>query len=200
MAWDQPPTAQPWGGEVLPGDYRSFIRAASLARAPLIGGDPSVAQSSGSAGSGRSGGYDGQALSRRPAGGAEADRGPGRSRAIVVLCRRLFGAFAAALGLVPGVQSHQGEAAVRLECLAMQVMEAVPPYRMTLGAVVDTGPLFRAWATDLAKGVSPDTLAARFRADVAQVFAATARDHPHSGHRGPWPCLAGAFRTPRCLQ
>jgi hydrogenase maturation protein HypF len=192
-----------WGGEVLLGDYRSFTRAASLAPAPLIGGDAAAIHPLRNL------------LARLDQAGLgdvmdrlypDAPRALLRQVAVAGVnspmsssVGRLFDAFAAGLRLVTVAQSYEGEAAMRLESLAMQVTEEVAPYPMTLGELIDPAPLFRAWAQDLAAGVSPVAMAARFHAGVAQAFAATARDLVRSGAAGAVALSGGCFQNATLL-
>ncbi len=192
-----------WGGEVLLGDYRSFTRAASLAPAPLIGGDAAAIHplrnllarlDQAGLGDVMDRLYPDAPLAVLRQVAASGVHAPMSSSA-----GRLFDAFAAALGLVSGAQSYEGEAAMRLESLAMQVTEEVASYPMTSGAVIDPGPLFRAWAQDLAAGVSPGMMAARFHAGLAQAFAATARDLVQSGAAKAVALSGGCYQNTTLL-
>ncbi len=192
-----------WGGEVLLGDYRSFTRAASLAPAPLIGGDAAAVHPLRNL------------LARLDQAGLEdlmdrlyPDAPLALLRQVATLgvhapmsssAGRLFDAFAAALGLVSGAQSYEGEAAMRLEALAARWTGLADPYPVTPGPVIDPGPMFRAWAQDLASGVSPGEMAARFHTGLAQAFAATARDLVQSGAAKAVALSGGCFQNTTLL-
>ena len=192
-----------WGGEVLLGCYRSFTRAASLTPAPLIGGDAAAIHPLRNllARLDQAGLRD--VMDRLyPDAPLAVLRQVATQRAHAPMSSsagRLFDAFAAALRLVPAKQSYEGEAAMRLEALAMQVTEPVEPYPMTSGAVIDPGPLFRAWAKDMAAGVSPTTMAGRFHAGVAKAFAASARDLVQSGAAKAVALSGGCFQNATLL-
>lgn len=192
-----------WGGEVLLGDYRSFTRAANLAPAPLIGGDAAAIHPVRNllARLDQAGLADvmDRLYPNAPLAVLRQVAAAGVNSPMSSSVGRLFDAFAAGLGLVTGAQSHEGEAAMRLESLAMQVKEDVTPYPMTLGEVIDPAPLFRAWAQDLGAGVSPAAMAARFHAGVAQAFAATARDLVRSGAAEAVALSGGCFQNATLL-
>jgi hydrogenase maturation protein HypF len=192
-----------WGGEVLLGDYRSFTRAASLAPAPLIGGDAAAIHP-----------LRNLLVRLDQAGlGDVMDRlYPDAPRAVLrqvaklglhapmaSSAGRLFDAFAAALGLVAGAQSYEGEAAMRLESLANGNTDTPEPYPMTPGPVIDPSPMFRAWAKDLAAGASPGAMAARFHAGVARAFATRARDLVQSGAAEAVALSGGCFQNATLL-
>ena len=108
---------------------------------------------------------------------------------------RLFDAFAAALQLSPRVQSHEGEAAMRLEALAAQVRYPVAPYPMTPGVLIDPSPLFRAWAEDKRADTAPSLMAARFHAGVAKAFANSARHLVETGAAKAVALSGGCFQN-----
>lgn len=137
-----------WGGEVLLGDYRSFTRVASLAPAPLIGGDKAAVDPwrnllvrLDQAGLG---GLMDSLYPDRPLGLLRQVARAGVNAPISSSMGRLFDAFAAAVGVAPARQSHEGEAAMRLEALAAEATGEVAPYPMATGPLIDTNPLFRA--------------------------------------------------------
>jgi hydrogenase maturation protein HypF len=192
-----------WGGEVLLGDYRSFTRAASLAPAPLIGGDAAAIHPVRNLLARLDQAGLGDVMDRlypdAPLALLRQVAAAGVNSPMSSSVGRLFDAFAAGLGLVTGAQSYEGEAAMRLESLAMQVTEEVAAYPMALGELIDPAPLFRAWAQDLAAGVSPAAMAARFHAGVAQAFAATALDLVRSGAAGAVALSGGCFQNATLL-
>ena len=192
-----------WGGEVLLGDYRSFTRVASLAPAPLIGGDKAAVEP-----------WRNLLVRLDQAGlGAMMDRlfpdlplpmlrqaaKAGVNAPMSSSMGRLFDAFAAALGLMPGRQSYEGEAAMRLEALAADVTGWVKPYPMTTGPLIDPSPLFEAWADDRSMQVPPARMAARFHAGVAKAFADSARQMVESGAAKAVALSGGCFQNATLL-
>jgi hydrogenase maturation protein HypF len=167
-----------WGGELLLGDYRAVERVAHLAPVPLLGGDAANREPWRNL------------LARLDAAGlgAEADRmlaahpvallrqaaRAGVNAPLSSSAGRLFDAVAAALGLVSGAQSFEGEAAMALEALAARVEAAPYPFGVQ-GAIIDPSPMIRALVDDLAAGRSPADIAAAFHAGLARAFCAPAR-------------------------
>jgi hydrogenase maturation protein HypF len=188
-----------WGGEVLLGDYRSFTRAACLAPAPLIGGDAAATQPMRNLlarldQAGLSGLMD-RLYPDAPLALLRQVANAGVNAPVSSSAGRLFDAFAAALNLVRGTQSYEGEAAMRLEALATLTTGEVEPYPMTEGPMIDPSPLFRDWAKDHAAGVSPAIMSARFHAGVAQAFAASAREIVQSGAASAVALSGGCFQN-----
>ncbi len=185
-----------WGGEVLLGDYRGFARVAHLAPAPLPGGDAASREP-----------WRNAVMRLDQAGlGALADRlfadfprAPVRAAAARGVnspdsssAGRLFDAVAACLGLVPGRQSYEGEAAMRLEALACEETAAYP-----FDATLDPAPMFRALAMDLVAGTEPDRIAARFHEGLAEGFAAHARALVEAGEARAVALSGGVMQNAR---
>lgn len=170
-----------WGGELLLGDYREIRREAWLAPAPLPGGDRAArepwrnalvrldAAGLGARADALFAGLPRAALRSAVAAGVNA---PLSSSA-----GRLFDAAAAILGLCPAAQSYEGEAAMRLEALALQGAGAPALAFGVQGRVVDPGPALAA----MAAGGDAAALAYGFHAGLAQAFAAKARLLVESG-------------------
>jgi hydrogenase maturation protein HypF len=172
-----------WGGEILVGDLVEFERAASLRAVRMPGGARAVhepwrmacawlASASG----------EGPALPGMLAG--EID--PGRWDRVARIAEspavspettsmgRLFDAVAALCGLRAQV-SYEGQAAVELEACAIPgdgLGYALPLTEERGRRVIDPCPAILAIAGDLAAGVPPGTVAARFHEGVALATAA----------------------------
>lgn len=185
-----------WGGEILLGGYAGFSRAAHLLPAPLPGGDAAAREPWRNA------------LVRLDAAGvpdladrlfAEAPVTQVRAAVVAGLnapmsssVGRLFDAVAACLGLCPMRQSYEGEAAMRLEALAVEGPE---PYPFAGDAAqVDPAPMFRALAADLGHAAAP-LIAGRFQAGLALAFAARARSLVEDGAAGAVALSGGCFQN-----
>jgi hydrogenase maturation protein HypF len=187
-----------WGGEVLLGDYRGFARLAHLRPAPLPGGDAASRQpwrnalmrldqaGLGDVADRLFASLPRQTLRAAVAGGINA---PLSSSA-----GRLFDAVAACLGIVPDVQSFEGEAAMRLEVLAGPPAAGYP-----FGPDIDPAPMFRALAGDLAQTVPQAVIAARFHDGLAAAFAAPARAAVASGRARAVALSGGCLQNVRLL-
>ncbi|MEX5410850.1 carbamoyltransferase HypF [Atlantibacter hermannii] len=88
---------------------------------------------------------------------------------------RLFDAVACALGLAPGAQSYEGEAACRLEALAMQAVNSAHP--VTLPFINDELDMAAFWQQWLAWQAPDAERAYAFHDALAQGFAEMARHH-----------------------
>jgi hydrogenase maturation protein HypF len=93
---------------------------------------------------------------------------------------RLFDAVAAALGLHADRISHEGQAAMALEALARPFAAEERPWRSVTGLDWE---LWRALLDDLADGVAPGRIAARFHLTLAQALADVAARVGHAGQR-----------------
>ena len=191
-----------WGGEVLLGDYRSFTRVAGLAPAQLIGGDKAAVDPWRNLLAQLDQASLGELMDSMfpalPLGLLRQAAKAGINAPMSSSMGRLFDAFAAAVGVAPGRQTHEGEAAMRLEALAAEVTGRIEPYPMTTGPLIDPSPLFRAWAADRLARVPPARMAARFHAGVAQAFADSARRLVESGAAKAVALSGGCFQN-ACL-
>jgi hydrogenase maturation protein HypF len=183
-----------WGGEFLVADLTGFERAGHLAPVPMPGGAAAIRQPWRMAAA-----YldaDPQSPARPAcAGWASADpetdhldvmrRNQARWSAVVAMARkginapltssagRLFDAAAAILGVRDAI-NYEGQAAVELEQLADPGETGAYP------AGIETGPPFRARGgdllhgivEDLAAGIAPEVIAARFHHGVAALIEA----------------------------
>jgi hydrogenase maturation protein HypF len=105
---------------------------------------------------------------------------------------------AALLGLAPGGQSFEGEAAMLLEALAEHDPGAAP-YPLDGGpGEIDPAPMFRAIARDLGR-VAPGTIAARAHAGIATAFCRAARALVESGEARAVALSGGCFQNATLL-
>jgi hydrogenase maturation protein HypF len=196
------PDGTVWGGEVLLGDYASFRRMAWLRPAPLPGGDAAQRDP-----------WRNALVRLDQAGLADlADRllaafplplarqavAAGVNAPLSSSAGRLFDAVAALLGLAPGGQSFEGEAAMLLEALAEHDPGAAP-YPLDGGpGEIDPAPMFRAIARDLGR-VAPGTIAARAHAGIATAFCRAARALVESGEARAVALSGGCFQNATLL-
>ncbi|MEQ9257672.1 MAG: carbamoyltransferase HypF [Roseovarius sp.] len=195
-----------WGGELLLGDYEGYQRRAFLRPAPLPGGDAAqrepwrnllvrldeaglqtLAE---------------DILSGHPVALLRQAVNAGVNAPLSSSAGRLFDAVAAALGLVEGAQSFEGEAAMRLEALAQAAPEVAfsAPYPFgAKGPEIDPAPMFRALAEDRAAETRPEIMAARFHAGLAAAFAAPARALVASGQARAVALSGGCFQNATLL-
>jgi hydrogenase maturation protein HypF len=175
-----------WGGEFLVGDYRHFRRAAHLRCVGMPGGEQAVRQPWRMAVAHlRDAGVGASLLKERLP--------PVALRTVAKMLEkgfntpqtssagRLFDAVATLAGVRESV-SYEGQAAVELEWLATEAApeEGYPfelvetsagnPFEATL--IVDTRPLIRAIAADLARLTEAARIARRFHSAVVDIIAA----------------------------
>ena len=165
-----------WGGEVLVGGYAQVIHAGGLAPALLVGGDRAQSEpwrnavvrldAAGLAGLADALFVDHPVAALRRAAASGVGSVPSSSAG------RLFDAVAACLGLAAARQSHEAEAAMRLEALAAAARHETGAYGFAAsGGQLDPAPLFQALAQDLAAGAPRPVIAARFHRGLARAFA-----------------------------
>jgi len=186
-----------WGGEVLLSRWDSFERFAHLAEVPLVGGAAAVRRPARMA-IGLLAGL-GEGLLDHP--GADALRSRLAENEEATLLRmiergvnspptssmgRLFDAVAALAG-VRDDALYEGQAAIELEALADTSAEGA--YRFGLEGdgpvVIDPRPVVSALLDDMAHGVLPSTVSARFHRAVAEVIirvAGLAAEHADVRH------------------
>jgi hydrogenase maturation protein HypF len=191
-----------WGGEVLLGDYRDFTRAAFLRPAPLIGGDRAAREPWRNAlarldQAGMSDWVDDlfplapcDSLRQMVAKGLNAPQSSGAGR--------LFDALAAVLGICAMAQTYEGEAAMRLEAMAVDVDEGLPFTRD--GAVIDPAPIWAEVQRALSAGVSPAELSGRLHLGLARAYAEAARDLVTRGEARAVVLSGGCFQNARLLR
>jgi hydrogenase maturation protein HypF len=162
-----------WGGELLVGDLRDFERAGHLWPVRLPGGDRAVRQPWRMAVAWLlEAGWDGPLPGpdpRRAEQVAELVR-TGLSSPTTTSMGRLFDAVAALCGLRSEV-TYEGQAAVELEAAVDPGERGEYELPVTEGGVLDARPTVLAAAQDVARGVGPGVVAARFHAAVAGATA-----------------------------
>jgi hydrogenase maturation protein HypF len=184
-----------WGGEVFVGDYGHFRRAAHLRYVGMPGGEQAIREPWRMAVAHlHDAGMDSALLASRVSQAQLRiiDRMLERrvSTPWTSSAGRLFDAVAALAG-VRLRTSYEGQAAMELEWLAMQAAPAgAYPFALVRednagqSLVVDTRPLIRAVAEDVARGTSPAEIARRFHTTVAEfIVAVCARLGEESGLR-----------------
>lgn len=177
-----------WGGEILLADYRSFERIACLRPAPLLGGDKAayepwrnlIAQLLVAFGSFDDWpAYFRDLLEARPVDLLTDAWRAGLNAPDCTSAGRLFDAVAAALDIAPERQDYEGEAAMRLQASATEWLRTnhrPDGYRFAViesddGLIcIDPAPLWRGLAEDLAAGISPGGIAARFHLGLADAL------------------------------
>ena len=183
-----------WGAELLLGDYRGVERVAHLAPAPLPGGDRAAREPWRNA------------LVRLDQAGLAvlADRlfqglpiralraavAAGVNAPVSSSAGRLYDAVAACLGLCAAGQSYEGEAAMRLEAMAVAGEEGYP-----FGPGLDPAPVFTALARDLTEGVPAGRIAGRFQEGLAAAFAAPALALVREGRARAVALTGGCFQN-----
>ena len=173
-----------WGGEVLVGGYAGYERGAHLAYVAMPGGERAIHEP-----------WRMALAHLLAAGASDAPVARWAEPRQVHTCRtmiqrglnapltssmgRLFDAVAALAG-VRGVVSYEGQAAMELEWRADgQPLTSERDYAFALHRgrdddaplVMDPAPVIRAVVQDVASGVDPSTVSARFHAAVANVVA-----------------------------
>ncbi|WP_437197349.1 carbamoyltransferase HypF [Roseovarius sp. MS2] len=186
-----------WGGEVLLGDYLGFERRGWLTPVAMPGGDRAsrepwrvaLAQLD-AAGLGH---LADELFGTRPLAVLRQAIWAGVNAPLTSSAGRLFDAFAAVLGF-EGAQTYEGEAAMGLEARA--VLGDVGAYPLGgVEGVIETAPLWQAWAQDRAAGVAPEVMAGRFQAGLARGFAARARALVEAGEADAVALSGGCFQN-----
>lgn len=168
-----------WGGEVLVGNYQSFRRAGHLTYAPLVGGDRAQREPWRNAlvrldAAGLSSTAD-RLFQEYPVSQIRAAAGLTSHAPLTSSVGRLFDAISACLGIVVGEQSHEGEAAMRLEALASRSDDRGFYELSCIKGVIDPAQMFEGLVADLAKGESEAVIARRCHGTIAKAFSDLAR-------------------------
>ncbi len=183
-----------WGGEFLSAGYRGYRRLAHFAPVPMPGGDAAAREPwrNAYAHLSRAIGWEAvtadfgdvpivQYLSTKQCGVLDAMMARRLNAPLASSAGRLFDAVAAAVGVCRERVSYEGQAAIELEALASGAMDdanAFPyPFAVEDGPVLRLGfvPLWWAVLNDLAGGVPPELIAARFHKGLAAAVARLAR-------------------------
>ncbi|WP_460274047.1 carbamoyltransferase HypF [Celeribacter sp. ULVN23_4] len=194
------PDGTVWGGEVLLGDYRGFERKAWLKPAPLIGGDMAAKEPWRNAVA-RLDQADmsevaDEAFGAHPLAMLRMARDRGLNASLSSSVGRLFDAFAALAGF-EGAQSFEGQAAMWLETLAQRVsMEAGEAYPLPcVSGELDVSAMIKAWLDGREADGSPEAVAMRFHAGLAQGFVAVARGLVEAGEAEAVALTGGVFQN-----
>ena len=189
-----------WGGEVLLGDYHGFERRGWLTPAPLPGGDRAAREPWRNAlmrldQAGLSDWAD-DLFPGAPRDGLRQAAAKGINAPLSSSAGRLFDAVAAVLGICPGAQSHEGEAAMRLEALATLSpdMGVGLPFDET-GDEIDPAPIWSAARKLLLAGAPVERVAWHFHAGLAFAFAAKARALVERGEARAVALSGGCFQN-----
>ena len=189
-----------WGGELMLVDYRGYERVGHLAPVPMPGATKAILEPWRNAyahlvthfGWGEiESCYPNldliQYLARKPLHVLATMVERGINSPLSSSCGRLFDAVAAALGISRDGVTYEGQAAIELEALAVSAMQSPEPgypFRFAAGEtplILDPKPMWAALLDDLARGVAPPIIAARFHSGLAEALAgaaiALAHDH-----------------------
>ncbi len=173
-----------WGGEFLAGGYRSFTRFGHFRYAPMPGGDAATREPLRMALSYLVQAF-GEELPPLPvvADMAEMERtillkmiAKGINSPLTSSCGRLFDGVAALIGL-RRVVSYEGQAALELE-MVIEPDEGEYPFGLEVEGgelIFDPAPAVRALVDDLAAGIAPGILSARFHNTLARMMLAVCR-------------------------
>lgn len=180
-----------WGGEILKGGYRDFERVGHFIPVPLPGGAAAIrepwrnlaAQLHAAFGPGYREELSGTGLETlfadRPARLLDQLMIKGVNAPLSSSAGRLFDAAAAALGLCPDRQSFEGEAAMRLEALASNVLGSEEGYRVDVmqvaPVVLSFSALWTALLRDLRAAVPAEIVSARFHRGLIDGLARALR-------------------------
>jgi hydrogenase maturation protein HypF len=181
-----------WGGEFLRADYRDFARLGWLKATPMPGGVKAILEPWRNAyahlrthlGWKAVRAFHGDLepvawLEGRNLGVLDRMIEAGINAPLSSSCGRLFDAVAGTLGICRERISYEGQAAVELEALAREARP--PPGGYPFGIVagqgpvlLDPAPMWSALLGDLAAGVEPAAIAARFHRGLADAVVETA--------------------------
>lgn len=177
-----------WGGELLLGEYREWSRVGHLRPFTLPGGERAIrepwrclyAQLVACVGwpdaKARWGGLAViDELGARPLSVLDEMIRKGLNAPVTTSAGRLFDAVAAALGICPESIAYEAQAAIELETLARRALdEAGYPFAFADDDEIwqlDPAPMWAALLDDLAAGVAPEAIAARFHQGFAEALA-----------------------------
>ncbi|MEO6436431.1 MAG: carbamoyltransferase HypF [Tepidisphaeraceae bacterium] len=173
-----------WGGEFLVGGYEQFRRAAHLRYVAMPGGDRAIREPWRMALAHLADADLGDRLLRQRVAhaslrtaGRMLDRG--FNAPLTSSAGRLFDAVASIAGVRDCV-SYEGQAAMQLEWLATGAGGDAGTYPFEvaheqIGDVIDTRPLIRAAADDIARGTSAAIIARRFHSTMVEIIASVCK-------------------------
>jgi hydrogenase maturation protein HypF len=187
-----------WGGEFLLADYRGYRRLARLKPVAMPGGSQAIRQPWRSLYSHLMQAIGWGELTAKFSGLELYGRLHGKPRAaldamiakqlnspLASSCGRLFDAVAAALNICSERQLYEGEAAIRLEALAVEAKssagKATAGYSFAIshsseGLIqLDPTPMWTELLLDLARGLSASAIARRFHQGLANILVETTR-------------------------
>lgn len=201
-----------WGAEVLVCDYRESRRIARLSPIPLAGGDAAsrepwrVLLAHLDRALGRAA-VDGHArlaalFAGKPVPTLRAMMDKGLNAPFASSAGRLFDAVAVLLGLAPDRLSHEGEAAMALEAIALG---DAAPYLFAISThgdliEIDPAPLWRALLADLARARPLPEMAAAFHAGLADAFVTVAAQAADEAGTHAVALSGGVFQNARLLE
>ncbi|MDP3342415.1 carbamoyltransferase HypF [Frigidibacter sp.] len=188
-----------WGGELLLGDYHGFERRGWLTPAPLPGGDRAAREPWRNAlmrldAAGLADWAD-ELFPDAPRDGLRQAAAKGINAPLSSSAGRLFDAVAAVLGICPRAQSHEGEAAMRLEALAGQWRGAAALAFAQTGPRIDPAPIWADMHRQMAQGAPAAQIAWQFHAGLATAFAGKARALVESGEAKAVVLSGGCFQN-----
>jgi hydrogenase maturation protein HypF len=185
-----------WGGELLLGDYLGFERRGWLKPVPLPGGDRAAREPWRNAlvrldQAGLADWAD-QLFAGQPREVLRQAVAKGINAPMASSAGRLFDGFAAVLGICPGAQSYEGEAAMRLEAIAA----GQGGLRFAVdGGVIDPAPIWGEVRAAQAQGVPSAQLAWGFHVGLAEAFATLARGLVQRGEAKAVVLSGGCFQN-----
>ncbi len=179
-----------WGGEFLLADYRGFQRLAHFQPVPMLGGVQAIREPwrNTFAHLLDSRGWERvvedyaeldiiRFLNEKPLATLQIMAHKGLNSPLASSAGRLFDAVAAALGICRECAGFEGQAAIKLEALAVAHFKAQADFAYGFERQDDCliwAPLWSALLKDLAIGVAPGIIAARFHHGLASAVAETA--------------------------
>ncbi|MCU0910065.1 MAG: carbamoyltransferase HypF [Rhodobacteraceae bacterium] len=186
-----------WGGELLLGDYLGAERRAWLTPAPLPGGDRAAREPWRNAlvrlDQALLAGWADELFADRPVAVLRQAVAKGVNAPLSSSAGRLFDAFAAVLGICPGTQGYEGEAAMLLEAMAEEEGSTLS-FALQDG-LIDPVPIWAETRAALAAGVSRPRLARAFHQGLATAFAGAARDLVKRGEAAAVALSGGCFQN-----
>lgn len=206
-----------WGGEFLLCTYREFRRLGRIAPVALLGGNQAMRQPWRSAYAHLRRFTDWDEMTRRHGDlpilrrlatknltALDHMMARGLNAPLASSTGRLFDAVAAALDIVPETLSFEGEAAQKLEALALTASgdAAAYPYALEHGELAELSwaPLWAAILADLTRGEAPAFIARRFHEALADAVATLARSLAERHGAGRVALSGGVFHNRLLLE